>query len=205
MVAFLYVMLLLGMVISALAFGSALADFSQLRLIQVIQSAAVVTLVLNVVALWKQEVRRPELTAADRPRRPFREAWGELVADRTARRLLLALGLGTAAFSMQDILLEPYGGEILGLSVSSTTFLTAMWACGALTGFALAARWLATFDLPPRSSPAFLPQGIQHHLRRKKAGITRPNPFVLDDGSKQPDRSGLNQIAHTRFPFSMSQ
>jgi BCD family chlorophyll transporter-like MFS transporter len=40
-------------------------------------------------------------------------------------------------------LLEPYGGEILGLSVSATTLLTAIWAAGALTGFALAARWLA--------------------------------------------------------------
>ncbi len=47
------------------------------------------------------------------------------------------------AFNMQDVLLEPYGGEILGLSVSATTMLTAMWACGALVGFAFAARWLA--------------------------------------------------------------
>ena len=44
---------------------------------------------------------------------------------------------------MQDVLLEPYGGEILGLSVSATTLLTATWALGALVGFALAARWLA--------------------------------------------------------------
>lgn len=51
--------------------------------------------------------------------------------------------MGTMAFNMQDVLLEPYGGEILGLSVSSTTLLTAMWAIGALGGFALAARWLA--------------------------------------------------------------
>jgi BCD family chlorophyll transporter-like MFS transporter len=43
------------------------------------------------------------------------------------------------AFNMQDVLLEPYGGEILGLSVSATTLLTATWACGALVGFALAA------------------------------------------------------------------
>jgi BCD family chlorophyll transporter-like MFS transporter len=50
--------------------------------------------------------------------------------------------LGTLAFNMQDVLLEPYGGEILGLSVSSTTLLTAAWAGGALVGFALAARWL---------------------------------------------------------------
>ena len=46
-VAFLYVMLLIGMVASALAFGMLLADFSQLKLIQVIQGAAVVTMVLN--------------------------------------------------------------------------------------------------------------------------------------------------------------
>lgn len=149
-VAFLYVMLLLGMVLSALAFGSALADFSQLRLIQVIQSAAVVTLVLNVVALWKQEVRRPELTAPDRPRRPFREAWGELVADRTARRLLLALGLGTAAFSMQDILLEPYGGEVLALNVGQTTLLTALLAGGSLLAFLIASKRLSQGEDPHR-------------------------------------------------------
>jgi BCD family chlorophyll transporter-like MFS transporter len=47
------------------------------------------------------------------------------------------------AFNMQDILLEPYGGEILGLSVSATTLLTATWAVGALVGFAIAARVLA--------------------------------------------------------------
>jgi len=43
---------------------------------------------------------------------------------------------------MQDVLLEPYGGEVLGLSVSSTTLLTAFWAIGAILGFAAAARWL---------------------------------------------------------------
>ena len=43
-----------------------------------------------------------------------------------------AMILGTAGFTMQDVLLEPYGGEILGLSVSATTLLTTMWAAGAL-------------------------------------------------------------------------
>ena len=42
------------------------------------------------------------------------------------------------AFNMQDVLLEPYGGEILGLSVSATTYLTALWSTGALAGFVLA-------------------------------------------------------------------
>ena len=54
-------------------------------------------------------------------------------------RLLLAVALGSAAFSMQDILLEPYGGEILGMSGAQTTLLTGLWAAGTMSGFAWAA------------------------------------------------------------------
>ena len=63
-VALLYVMLLVGMVASAFLFGVLLANFSQVLLIQVVQGAALVTIVLNVVALWKQEARNPARTAA---------------------------------------------------------------------------------------------------------------------------------------------
>ncbi|MCF1502633.1 BCD family MFS transporter [Afifella sp. H1R] len=141
-VALLYVMLLLGMMVSALVFGVVLDNFSPFRLIQVIQGAAFLTMVLNVVALWKQEARNPALTAKDAPRTSFREAWGSFAKGGRASRLLVAVGLGTAGFSMQDILLEPYGGEVLHLTVSGTTTLTALLAGGSLVGFALAARSL---------------------------------------------------------------
>ena len=141
-VALLYVMLLFGMVGSSLAFGALLDSFSQFRLIQVIQGAAVVTLALNVVALWKQEARDPAKTAFDRPQPAFLETWREFSRNERASRLLVAVGLGTAAFGMQDILLEPYGGEILLLSVGATTALTALLAAGALVGFAIAGRSL---------------------------------------------------------------
>jgi len=142
-VALLYVMLLLGMLVSALVFGLALAEFAQLKLIRVIQGAALATMVFNLIALWKQEPRNPARTRKSAPRPAFRVAWRELMANRGARRFLVAVGLGTAAFSMQDILLEPYGGEVLGLSVSATTVLTALLAGGALAAFALAARQLS--------------------------------------------------------------
>jgi len=44
---------------------------------------------------------------------------------------------------MQDIVLEPYGAEVLGLSVAQTTSLTALLAGGALAAYAVAARMLA--------------------------------------------------------------
>jgi len=141
-VAFLYVMLLFGMVASAFVFGEALADFHEFRLIQVVQGAAVVTVALNVIALWKQEPRDPARTASDRPRPSFRESWAEFRRETKSTRIFVTVALGTAAFTMQDVLLEPYGGQILHLTVGQTTALTAVFAIGILAGFALAARSL---------------------------------------------------------------
>lgn len=141
-VALVYVSLLVGMILASLSFGMLLADFGATRLIQVIQGAAVLTVLLNVAALWKQEARDPRATRADRAVPSFAQAWRSYRSDRGTGRLLLAVGLGSAAFSMQDVLLEPFGGEILGLSVAQTTYLTAAWATGALAGFGLAGNLL---------------------------------------------------------------
>ena len=151
-VGLLCMMLLLGMVGSALLFGALLAPFSEVKLIQVIQGTALATLVLNVAALWKQEVRDPARTAANRAMPSFAEAWADFRSQDRAIRRLVALGLGTVAFSMQDILLEPYGGQILHLSVGQTTALTAALACGGLLGFGLAARALGRGADPYRFS-----------------------------------------------------
>lgn len=139
-VALMCTMLLVGVAASALVFGALLADFTQLRLIQVIQGTAALSFVLNLAALWKQEPRDASRTAPDRARPSFGESWSALNRDARAPRRLFALGLGTVAFSMQDILLEPYGGEVLGLSVAQTTLLTAVWAGFGIAGFIAAAR-----------------------------------------------------------------
>ena len=150
-VALLYVMLLVGMAISSIIIGTLLRDYSALRLVQVVQGTAVVTMLLNVTALWKQEHVQPMSKAERDAEGPtFRDAWLDLTKGGDAGRLLAVVFFGTLAFNMQDVLLEPYGGEILGLSVSATTLLTASWAFGALAGFTMAARWLASATDPMR-------------------------------------------------------
>ena len=142
-VALMYSMLLVGMVVSGFLFGLLLNNFTPMRLIQVVQGAAALTMILNVAALWKQEARNPALTAASSDQSPdFLRSWWKFSDIPNAHRFLLAVGLGTVAFAMQDTLLEPYGGEILGLAVSQTTYLTALMAIGSLVAFALAARAL---------------------------------------------------------------
>ncbi len=145
-VALMYVSLLAGMVVSGFLYGLALRNFSEVRLIQVVQGSALATFVLNVAALWKMEPRdraRAAAMAAGTADPRFRDAWASFTSDRRARRFLWALGLGTAAFMMQDIVLEPYGGQVLHLSVGGTSALTALFASGALLAFWLAARSLA--------------------------------------------------------------
>ncbi len=141
-VALLYVMLLVGMLLSALVFSAVLSNFSHTRLIQVVQGAALVTMILNLVALWKQEGRNPSRTDPKRERQAFKDAWAVFAKSPNARRLLVTVALGSAAFSMQDVLLEPYGGQVLRLGVGATTMLTALMACGTIVGLALAARGL---------------------------------------------------------------
>ncbi len=142
-VGLMYVMLLVGTVVSAVSFGAALAEFSPARLIQVIQASAVVTIALNIVALWKQETRQRGGVAPDASAPTFREAWESFTEGGRALRRLTVVSLGTMAFSMQDILLEPYGGQVLHMSVADTTKLTAVLAVGGLIGFGWASRVLS--------------------------------------------------------------
>ena len=143
-VGLMYVMLLIGMILSAVIFGNLLSEFSPGRLIQVVQGAGVATIILNVIALWKQEARKPaHLYPAPPKEKTFKESWNAFLEGNYATRRLIAVGLGTMAFSMEDILLEPYGGDILKLTVSQTTSLTAALAGGGLLGFAWASHILS--------------------------------------------------------------
>ncbi len=153
-VGLMYVMLLVGMAISALIYGALLEPYTPGRLIQVIQGSAVATVVLNMIAMWKQEARdraRAQIMKTT-PKQHFAEAWHLLMKAPGMVRLLCVIGLGTFGFGMADVLLEPYGGQALGLSVASTTKLTALFATGTLMGFAYASWDLDKGGIPARIS-----------------------------------------------------
>jgi BCD family chlorophyll transporter-like MFS transporter len=137
-VGMLCVMLLLGICAGALGYGALLRHFSELRLVQVVQGSAVVTLFINGFAMWQQEPRRASTAGDTSPRPSLAQAWAMFRAEQKSMRRLVTIGLGTMALSMQDILLEPYGGQILHLSVSRTTALTAALAGGGLIGLGFA-------------------------------------------------------------------
>jgi BCD family chlorophyll transporter-like MFS transporter len=143
-VALMYVQMLMGVVVSGLVLGALLSNFNPLKLVQVIQGCAVFCVAMNAFALWKQEPRRRGITPyAKGERRPqFKEAWATFAAGGMAVRLLVVVAIGSFAFNLQDVLLEPFGGEVLGLSVGSTTLLNAIYAGGVVLAFVLASTML---------------------------------------------------------------
>ncbi|MEI6162120.1 MAG: MFS transporter [Roseococcus sp.] len=89
-VALLSVMFLLGMLLSSIVFGALLTPFSQIKLIQVIQGAAAITMVINFIAVWKQEPRVPNRNM-DRTEEPsFIAAWRKLRQPGPGARRVLA-------------------------------------------------------------------------------------------------------------------
>jgi MFS transporter, BCD family, chlorophyll transporter len=133
-VGLMYVMLLVGMIVSAFLYGALLDNYSPGRLVQVIQGTAVVTIVLNGIAMWKQEARNRARAQSPQPVTTFAQAWAKLAARPGMLRLLVVIALGTAGFGMADVLLEPFGGQVLEMSVAQTTRLTVVLAFGSLAG-----------------------------------------------------------------------
>ncbi|NTV65004.1 MAG: BCD family MFS transporter [Oscillochloris sp.] len=140
----LWIMLVLGTIVSSVVIGQLLLDFSAYRLIQVMQASAVVFVVLTFASLYNQERLKPngELMDVAEPVR-VRESLGQslrlLAAQVPLRNLFIVLFVATLGFATHDVLLEPYGGQVLNMTVTQTSRLTALWGVGMLVAISLAA------------------------------------------------------------------
>lgn len=131
---------LVGMVIAAAIVGLALRPYSADRLVLVVAVVTGLAVVLSVVAVWNQEPRTPaHREAAIRARgTPFWSSFMTLVwNDPQARRFVAVITLTLLGTQMQDVLMEPYGGLVLGMDVAATTQLTMFWGLGALLSILL--------------------------------------------------------------------
>jgi BCD family chlorophyll transporter-like MFS transporter len=178
-VGLMYVMLLVGMIVSAFAYGALLQTYTPGRLIQVIQGTAVVTILLNGIAMWKQEARNRARAQAPQPAVRFGDAWARLAARPGMLRLLAVIALGTAGFGMADVLLEPFGGQVLQMSVAETTRLTVVLAFGSLMGFGLASRWLGRGGWPMRVAAAGALIGVPAFMAVLLSALSMSVPLLI--------------------------
>lgn len=149
----LWVMLILGTVVSAVIVSAILVDYSHKLLIQVMQSSAMIFVLLTVIALWGQERLRPDgsiisRTETVRVRMSLQESLQQIGKHDILKPLFAMIFIATMAFATHDVLLEPYGGEILNMSVSETMSLTALWGIMTMGGVG-SAGWMLWRKQPP--------------------------------------------------------
>jgi BCD family chlorophyll transporter-like MFS transporter len=169
-----WILMIAGFVVTAGVSGSLLDPFSAPRLLAVAAGIALGAVGVATLAVWGLETSPPSRPGARSDRacaaspaaaqvaikdatpgatqdmRPasslaFNDALRQAWNDPPARRFTIFVFVSMLAFSMQDLILEPFAGLVFGYSPGATTRLSGLQHAGALVGMLLAAgagsRW----------------------------------------------------------------
>ncbi len=132
-----WIMMILGIVMSATISGKLLQPFSPQRLATVASEVAGVAFLVALLGVWRSE-RGPALAAAGgAPRIPFREAVSQMWSDPLARRFTVFVLVSMLAYSAQELILEPFAGLVFGMSPGESTQLSGLQHGGVLLGMVL--------------------------------------------------------------------
>ena len=135
-----WIMMVAGIVISSGVAGSLLQPFSERRLLEVAAGVAASAFLVTCAATWRLE-KSGQATAFARSTEaapPLRDALREILDEREARRFTLFIFVSMLAYSMQDLILEPFAGLVFGLNPGQSTQLSSMQHGGVLAGMILA-------------------------------------------------------------------
>jgi len=135
-----WIMMIAGIVASAFTVGALIEPFTPQVLMQVAVGLAVVTIALAFVATFRLERGHHvfEETAKSEDTPGFGEAIREIFAETAARRFTLFIFVSMMAYNMQDLILEPFAGQIFAMPPGETTQLGGMLNAGGLIGMIVA-------------------------------------------------------------------
>ncbi len=144
--AILWLMLVIGTVTGSLFIGLSLINYSLGALISAMQMSAFIFVVCMVLSLIRQEKLRPDGRLVREIEQVARQSLGEslkIVWNTPAlRSMFFVFFIATLGFGTHDVLLEPYGAQILGMSITATTFLTALWGVAMIIAVITSGWWL---------------------------------------------------------------
>lgn len=141
--AIVWIMMIMGFVLTAGIGGGFLKPFSFERLILVTSVVSATGLAVTFLALHGLEPasarRAPDTATRDRDAEAFRAALHETWADPQARRFTVFVFVSMLAYSAQDLILEPFAGLVHGYDAGSSTQLAGVQNIGTLAGMILTA------------------------------------------------------------------
>jgi len=139
-----WILMIVGIIITAAVSGSLLDPFSFARLNALGAAIGGAGVIIAVLATWGVERRAVSQAASSAPatvtpsgsfREGFRTVWAEPAARTFAGFIFLAM----LAYSAQDLILEPFAGIAFGLTPGESTKLSGMHHGGVLVGMIMTA------------------------------------------------------------------
>jgi MFS transporter, BCD family, chlorophyll transporter len=194
-----------GIMGGAIGLGAALETYSAPRLMGVIVGVALLAFALSTAATIGQEPRTAAQAAAAQQARE-KSFWDTLRAvilgDPHVRRFFVCMVLIMVGTQAQDVILEPFGALVLGMTVGETTRLTALWGAGTVLTMLAAGMWLikSVGYAPVTRVALWINTGVFAGLILSgwlgHAGLFQGLVFVLGVGTGLASAGLLSAIAH---------
>jgi MFS transporter, BCD family, chlorophyll transporter len=138
-----WMMMIAGFVATTIVAGHFLDPFSTTRLVAVTSAVSAIALLLTVVAIWRMEDGAVAVSTGAQTvnvvKPPIREALAEVWSDAAARRFTIFVFISMLAYSMQDLILEPFAGIVYGMTPGQSTKLAGVQHGGVFSGMLLVA------------------------------------------------------------------
>ena len=133
-----WIMMIVGIVITAGVAGALLDPFSMQRLALIATGITFIAFMVTLVAVMGVEGEaEPAVRSSSGPRPSFREVLRETLSDPQARRFGIFVFVSMLAYSAQDLILEPFAGLVFGMTPGQSTQMSSVQHGGVLLGMIL--------------------------------------------------------------------
>ncbi|EDQ32703.1 PUCC protein [Hoeflea phototrophica DFL-43] len=133
-----WMMMIAGIVVTAIISGAWLDPFSFERLIAVTAIAGLIAFLLTCLAIFNVERNTMPVDGPPAAQRlDFRQSLAATWGDRDARLFTVFVFVSMLAYATQDLILEPFGGLLFGLTPGETTQISGLQHSGILLGMAM--------------------------------------------------------------------
>lgn len=150
-----WILMIVGIILTAAIGGAFLDPFSPARLVQVAAGITIAAFLMTLLAVVGRRGSRPiHLREAEESRGAFREVLTAMWSDPQSRAFAMFIFVSMLAYSAQDIILEPFAGAVFGMTPGESTQIAAQQHAGVLVGMIAGAflaarlwtltRWAAT-------------------------------------------------------------
>jgi BCD family chlorophyll transporter-like MFS transporter len=138
-----WLMMIAGFIVTTITAGKFLDPYSPARLVAVACTVSVIALVVSFAALFNVE-GHASTDAAETPRTAsvdmtFRDALSQIWDEGQTRRFTIFVFISMLAYSMQDLILEPFAGLVFDMTPGQSTQLSGVQHSGVFCGMIMVA------------------------------------------------------------------